>query len=72
MEIVEAQGVREVLFDPDTGRPIRATNEAAGPTLHSSNEPAGPVPLGGNPEPGAAADDTKMLDEFPLDLNQPQ
>ena len=46
MEIVEAQGVREVLFDAETGRPIRpTTNDAAGPTLHSTpTAPAGPVP----------------------------
>src|SRR6185503_8291488 len=69
MEIVEAQGVREVLFDAETGRPIRGTtNEAAGPTLHSVPVgPAGPLPAAASPAAAAttpaAAD--KMLEDFP-------
>lgn len=70
MEIVEAQGVREVLFDAETGRPIRpATNDAAGPTLPTAPAaPAGPIPTAAGAAP---ADAEKMLDEFPVDFNQP-
>jgi pilus assembly protein CpaB len=68
MEIVEAQGVREILFDPETGRPVRGTNDAAGPTLHSApTVPAGPSPSAG-PTPAVNAE--KMLDEFPVDFNE--
>ena len=71
MEIVEAQGVREVLFDAETGRPIRPTAEATGPTLHpTSPGPAGPLPIGGStPATPAPAATEKMLEEFPVDFN---
>jgi pilus assembly protein CpaB len=84
MEIVEAQGVREVLFDAETGRPVRPTNDAAGPTLHPA--PAGPTPTA-DPAPSAqaapataAAPPTapaaapateKMIEDFPVEFNQP-
>jgi pilus assembly protein CpaB len=73
MEIVEAQGVREVLFDAESGRPVRGASEAAGPTLRSiPTPPAGPVPGGASVAPAAkspaAAD--KMLEDFPIDFNQ--
>jgi hypothetical protein len=82
MEIVEAQGVREVLFDPETGRPVRPTNDTAGPTLHSTpSAPAGPTPTSDSATsaPAAAAPAAapapavteKMLDEFPVEFNQP-
>jgi pilus assembly protein CpaB len=77
MEIVEAQGVREVLFDAETGRPVRpATDTAAGPTPHSST-PAGPVPTSTSATPAAAPttgdkpSGDKMLDDFPVEFNQP-
>jgi pilus assembly protein CpaB len=84
MEIVEAQGVREVLFDAETGRPIRATNDAGGPTLHPTSAPAGPVPTGdaAPAAPAAAATPAapaaaapaaeKMLEEFPVEFNPPK
>lgn len=70
MEIVEAQAVREVLFDGETGRPIRSATEpasAAGPTIHPTSN--GPTTPGPTPEP-AAAENT--LEEFPVDFNQPK
>jgi Flp pilus assembly protein CpaB len=80
MEIVEAQGVREVLFDAETGRPVHPTNDAAGPTLHPS-APAGPTPTADPAAASAAAPATapaaaapvteKMLEEFPVEFNQP-
>jgi pilus assembly protein CpaB len=83
MEVLEAQVVHEVLFDPDTGRPLQpTTNNATGPTLNSApNAPAGPVPAAANPAPATAtptapaaaapANADKMLEEFPVDFNQP-
>lgn len=71
MEIVEAQAVREVLFDGETGRPIRGANDsAAGPTLNST--PAGPVPGGPTPTSTTPAAADKMLEEFPVDFGQPK
>jgi pilus assembly protein CpaB len=77
MEIVEAQGVREVLFDAETGRPVHPGAEsAAGPVPHSG-PPAGPVPTSTSAPPAAApsAGDKpsgdKMLDDFPVEFNQP-
>jgi pilus assembly protein CpaB len=71
MEIVEAQAVREVLFDGETGRPIRGAHEPpGGPTPNST--PVGPTPGGqksAGPTPAAA---DKMLEEFPIDLEQPK
>jgi hypothetical protein len=63
MEIVEAQGVREVLFDGDTGRVIQPSgdkNTPAGPTLPTSAKPAGEHAA------GAASDAAKMLEDFPI------
>jgi pilus assembly protein CpaB len=80
MEIVEAQGVREVLFDAETGRPVRPTNDAAGPTLHPApSTPAGPTPTT-DPAPSAPAAPAtapapvteKMLEEFPVEFNSPK
>jgi pilus assembly protein CpaB len=78
MEIVEAQGVREVLFDAETGRPVRpSVDTAPGPTLHpTSSTPAGPVPTGASAAPAtppaaAPASAEKVLDDFPVDFNQP-
>jgi pilus assembly protein CpaB len=69
MEIVEAQAVREVVFDSETGRPIRSASEPAnsGPTPHPST--TGHATGGPTPTPGAA---DKMLEEFPIDFNQPK
>jgi len=63
MEIVEAQDVREVLFDGETGRPIRQETKAStvsGPTLNSSE--AGPSPTG----------DDKASESFPIDFESPK
>lgn len=69
MEIVEAQGVREMLFDADTGRPIHPPGEEkqpAGPTPHAA---AGPAPsAGGDTPPTAHSDASKMLEDFPINF----
>jgi Flp pilus assembly protein CpaB len=66
MEVIEAQNVREVLFDGETGRPIRDVPTAAtagGPTPDSSASD----PTGG---PGdSQADSDKELSNFPIDLD---
>lgn len=69
MEIVEAQAVREVLFDVETGRPIHPTGDpaaTAGPTIHSSDKP------NADSEAPAQGDATKMLDEFPINFEAPK
>ena len=61
MEIVEAQDVREMLFDPETGKPIRKSDEqtgSAGPTVTPSISPGAKSDGSDNP-----------LDEFPIDFN---
>jgi Flp pilus assembly protein CpaB len=76
MEVVEAQAVHEVLFDAETGRPIRPVAEqtgAAGPTPHNVAPPALPQSDGGgNDEPTGSTNDaggSNMLDDFPINFN---
>jgi len=66
MEIVEAQGVREMMFDGQTGRPIHTPGEnktVAGPTLDASAKP-----LGSN-DAAAPGDASKSLDQFPINFD---
>jgi pilus assembly protein CpaB len=71
MEVVEAQDVREVLFDADTGRPIRPVAEqigVGGPTPHTN-----PSQSNGNDSPSDGDNDaSKMLEEFPVNFNDPK
>jgi pilus assembly protein CpaB len=64
MEIVEAQDVREVLFDPDTGKPIRKMVEesAAGPHV----TPATPASFPNKETTNRDAE--AILDDFPIDF----
>ena len=73
MEIVEAQGVREVLFDAETGRPINSTGAAAGaagPTINTNTSPQ-PQPQSDTGAPAASdgGDSSKMLEEFPINFD---
>jgi hypothetical protein len=64
MEIVEAQAVREMLFDVDTGRPIRQMVEepvASGPSVSPSLSPGTAI------QGDASA--AEALDDFPIDLD---
>ncbi len=64
MEIVEAQEVRVVLFDGETGKPLRQSNEhtdSSGPMVTPSLSP------GSNT--GGSDDDVEGLDSFPIDFN---
>jgi pilus assembly protein CpaB len=65
MEIVEAQDIREVLFDSETGKPIRSmVEETAGPRVTAT-----PASFPNNTgESNSAADSDKSLDDFPIDL----
>lgn len=66
MEIVEAQDVREMLFDAETGRPIRVSAEEAAASGPKVATPVSTSPAGG--DTGSAADAEKMLDSFPIDF----
>jgi pilus assembly protein CpaB len=67
MEIVEAQAVHEVLFDAETGRPIRPVAEQTGangptPSAHKARNDDGIDTPTNN-------DASKMLEEFPVNFN---
>jgi Flp pilus assembly protein CpaB len=69
MEIVEAQDVREMLFDVETGKPIRGPAEDAavgGPRVN----PSSPTnPASGGDSAKSTGDSDKMLDDFPIDFS---
>ncbi len=74
MEIVEAQDVREVLFDNESGKPIRNTVEGTGGphvTATPANYPtSAEADTGDSSESASDADAAeKLLDEFPIDLD---
>jgi pilus assembly protein CpaB len=72
MEIVEAQNVREMLFDGETGKPIRQLVEApitSGPSVTPSLSPAVNGAGGAMVSP---SDADKTLDDFPIDLRTKQ
>jgi pilus assembly protein CpaB len=69
MEIVEAMNVREMLFDAETGRPIRQLVEepiSSGPSVTPSLSPAAASPADSS---AAAADAAKALDDFPINFD---
>jgi pilus assembly protein CpaB len=68
MEIVEAQDVHEMLFDGETGKPLRQANEqseSAGPMVSPSLSP-------GSTNGDSDGDVENSLDDFPIDLNVQQ
>jgi pilus assembly protein CpaB len=72
MEIVEAQDVREMKFDADTGKPIRdaETSPGALPSNSGSDSPAAPTmapPHAGDGDAAANPDD--LLKDFPVNFN---
>jgi pilus assembly protein CpaB len=68
MEIVEAQDVREVLFDAETGKPIRKlVEDTGGPRVTPATPASYP---GSNGSSDSDTDVDKMLDEFPIDLDE--
>jgi len=75
MEIVEAQDIREVIFDADTGKPIRnMVEDNGGPrvtpaTPASYSRGAGSDSGDAEEAASAASDAASALDNFPIDLN---
>jgi pilus assembly protein CpaB len=76
MEIVEAQDIREVLFDGETGKPIRNMVEDSGGPRVTPASPASYSSGAGSDSGDAAAeaasaasDAASALDDFPIDLN---
>jgi pilus assembly protein CpaB len=79
MEIVEANGVREVSFDPTTGKPLRDQNfnTGAAPQSNSTGPSMLPVqPVSTPTAPGGPTDKGKnlgevndLLDNFPVNFN---
>lgn len=75
MEIVEAQDVREVLFDSESGKPIRNMVEDNGGPHVTATPASYPTSTGsdtgdsGDSATDDAADADKLLDEFPIDLD---
>jgi pilus assembly protein CpaB len=67
MEIVEAQDVREVLFDGETGKPIRKMVEDTGGPRVTATPASFPTDTGDGSS--SAADSDKALDDFPIDLD---
>jgi pilus assembly protein CpaB len=72
MEIVEAQDVREMKFDADTGKPIRDAETSPGtrPSNSGSDSPAAPTmapPPAGDGDAAANPDD--LLKDFPVNFN---
>lgn len=70
MEIVEAEDVRQMEFDPFTGKPIRGTEESKPRPLPTA--PAAPKPAGGS-TPDAEVDlgeefGGEFDGEFPIEL----
>jgi pilus assembly protein CpaB len=67
MEIVEAQNVREALFDAETGRPIRELPEPTtqGPTVTPSHSPTSAA----SPDASAGSGEAEtVLEDFPIDF----
>jgi pilus assembly protein CpaB len=68
MEIVEAQAVREMLFDGETGKPIRQLVEAPVTTGPSVTSSLSPTATGVSTSIVAPSDADAALDNFPIDL----
>lgn len=68
MEIVEAQEVREMEFDADTGKPIRDSSTTTVPTggIPRGMPPMQPSGNGDDAKPDPTADD--LMGKFPVDL----
>ncbi len=69
MEIVLADNVTEMLFDADTGKPIRQPTETptpAGPQVNASSSPAAAESIDAAP---SVEDAEQALEDFPIDFN---
>jgi pilus assembly protein CpaB len=68
MEIVEAQDVREVKFDPDTGKPLRDENVPPSSDPHGTLPPVPPTSTSTD-DPQADAKAKELLEDFPVNFN---
>jgi len=66
MEIVEAEAVREMHFDAETGKPIRDAQAAASPSKPAASQPAGAPPAPGLPDGMTGDQAPPSLDNFPI------
>jgi Flp pilus assembly protein CpaB len=66
MEIVEAQDVREALFDPDTGKPIRDSQAGPGHVKPGASQPTTGSATGGTPSSMTGDQSEPTLENFPI------
>jgi pilus assembly protein CpaB len=66
MEIVEAEVVREALFDADTGKPIRDSHAGPGPAKSGSKPKAGSNSPGDTSSSMTGEQSGPSLDDFPI------
>lgn len=70
MEIVEAQDVRVMEFDAETGKPVREPGaNTGGPSVNAPSSGSGASAKGGDGTKPPAADPEKTLDDFPIDFD---
>lgn len=67
MEIVEAQDIREVLFDADSGKPLRDSYAGPTPVGSSANASSGNSSTGSGTDSSSSPQET--LDDFPIDFD---
>mgnify|MGYP001488340087 CR=1 FL=1 len=67
MEVVEAHNVREVEFDPITGKPIRVPNEPMAPAMTPTMGPMSGAPSDQAAAPGGVSPE-ELVKNFPIDL----
>ena len=68
MEIVEAQDVREMKFDPDTGKPLHDENSTPSSNLPGTMPPI-PSTSTSTGGPKSDTESKDLLDDFPVDFN---
>lgn len=68
MEVIEAQEVREMFFDADTGKPIREMNESQGPAAPATGSSSSSS--GGKPGAASDPDAEEMLKDFPIKFDR--
>ena len=70
MEIVEADQIREMEFDPKTGKPIRTQEQEQSriPAIPAGLSTPLPIPPQGEPDKPMEVDGSSLPDDFPIDL----
>jgi pilus assembly protein CpaB len=71
MEIVEADQIREMEFDPTTGKPIREPEQQPGvPAIPAGLTTAIPTPMPTPPSDPTGVDENGLPTDFPIDLGE--